>query len=234
MNGTHEEVKDLIASYVLGAVPQEEVPMIRSHILSCEECMQEAENYSGVTSSLALAVDPVSLPEGFAERTMAKIADERPLVATAPSRPRKWSLGWALSSAALVVVIALLSFALLQSRSQVSNNEQIVAALLEEDGVSLQGSGVGRLVATEDGTKFVAKGLDPAPEGNVYQLWKMSEGCPDGGADCTIESGGTFEVQDGLVVVDVEGSLSDFEEAAVTIEKTEESQPTTDPVMASF
>ena len=234
MNGTHEEVKDLIGPYVLGAVPEEEVPMIRSHILSCEECMQEAENYSGVTSSLALAVDPVPLPAGFAERTMARIADERPSPSTAPARSRKWSLGWALSSAALVVIIAILSLAFSQSRSQVSTNEQIVAALLEEDGVSLQGSGVGRLVATEDGTKFVAKGLEPAPEGNVYQLWKMSESCAEGAADCTIKSGGTFEVQDGLVVVDVEGGLSEFEEAAVTIEKTEESQPTGDPVMASF
>lgn len=233
MKGTHEEVKDMIASYVLGAVPEEEVAAIRSHIISCELCMEEAESYSRVTSSLAHATDPVPLPEGFAERTMAKVGETRDSLQPAPARSRRWSLGWVLSSAALVLIIVASAFVLLQTRSELDTNKQIVAALLEEEGVALQGDGVGRIVATESGTKFVAKGLDPAPEGKVYQLWKMSDGCPTG-SDCTVESAGTFDVEDGLVVTDAEGNLTEFSEAAVTIEEAEVEAPTTDPVMASF
>lgn len=233
MKGTHEEVKDMIASYVLGAVPEEEVPMIRSHILSCELCMEEAESYSRVTSSLAHAIDPVHLPEGFAERTMAELGEGRESLQPSRGRARRWSLGWALSSAVLVLIIVASAFVLFQTRSELDTNEQIVAALLEEEGVGLQGDGVGRIVETESGTKFVAEGLDPAPEGKVYQLWKMSDGCPTG-SDCTIESAGTFDVEDGLVVTEAEGSLTEFSEAAVTIEEGEVEAPTTEPVMASF
>ena len=233
MKGTHEEVKDMIASYVLGAVPEEEMPMIRSHIISCELCMEEAESYSRVTSSLAHAIDPVPLPEGFAERTLAKVGENRDSLQPASVPARRWSLGWVLSTAALVLVIVASAFVLWQTRSELDTNKQIVAALLEEEGVPLQGEGVGRIVATEDGTKFVAEGLDPAPEGKVYQLWKMSDGCPTGN-DCTIGSAGTFAVENGLVVADAEGSLSEFSEAAVTLEVREVDAPTTEPVMASF
>ena len=53
----HAEIKELIPAYVLGAVPPEEIPSIRAHILSCDECIAEADRFAETASSLALSVE---------------------------------------------------------------------------------------------------------------------------------------------------------------------------------
>ena len=50
MERTHDELRSLIAPYVLGAVPEDEVAMIRAHIVTCEECMAEAERFAEATT----------------------------------------------------------------------------------------------------------------------------------------------------------------------------------------
>src|SRR5688572_15658775 len=72
MTDAHEEVQSLIAAYAMGAVPEDEIPAIRAHILSCEICFAEAESYTDVLSALATSVPPVPLPAGLAERVVAE------------------------------------------------------------------------------------------------------------------------------------------------------------------
>jgi hypothetical protein len=57
-------------------------------------------------------------------------------------------------------------------------------------------------------------------------LWFIDEGGP--------ESGGTFEVDDGLATLETDRSLEGVETVAVTLEPEGGSdQPTTEPLMAS-
>ena len=63
----HEGVKAVIGAYVLGAVPAEEIPQIRAHILSCEECRAHADELSKAVESLSLSVEPVAPPPGFTQ-----------------------------------------------------------------------------------------------------------------------------------------------------------------------
>ena len=233
MDTRHEDMKALVAPYVLGAVPAEEEAAVRAHLRTCDECRAEAESLGGVTSSLALAVDPVDLPEGFVERTMAKVEQERPQAAPTPIGSRR-RLGWVLSTAALVVVALVVALVAFGGGGGPDRAE--VVALLERPGLDLSGDGVqAKVVETDGQTVFVAQGMEAAPEGKVYELWRMQGSCAPGAKGaCDVKPSVTFEPEDGIVQVEVEGSVDDFSDAAVTIEEGLVDEPTSDPVLASF
>ena len=76
MNKTHDELKSLIAPYVLGAISPEEMEEVRSHIISCEECMAEADGYSSVVSSLAFSVRSEAVPDALIDNVMREVRTE--------------------------------------------------------------------------------------------------------------------------------------------------------------
>ena len=232
MEPRHEDLKELIAPYVLGATSPEEETLVRSHLRSCDECRQEAESFAPATSALSQAVDPVALPDGFVDRTLARAGEERP--EGRPAAPRRWSLAWVFSAAAAVVV-ALVAVVWMTIGGDAVDRDEVVA-LLDRPGLALEGDGArAKIVSTEDGAKFVAEGLAAAPEGRVYELWKMTDSCaPARHGPCIARPAGTFEPSDGLVIEDVEGDLRDFEEAAVTLEDEPVDQPTGEPILTSF
>jgi anti-sigma-K factor RskA len=225
MEMNHEEIKDLVAAYVLGAVSPSEVLFVRSHIMSCEECMVDADAYASVASELALAVTPVPLPKGFADAVVAKA-----IGAAAPSRSaRRWhfSLLPALSVAAVLVAFAIMTTQVIQTRHEIDRQGRVMSALLHsEEGVSLSGDGaVGRMVPTNEGSIFVASGLQEAPSNYTYQLWLLDEGQPDSVA--------TFDAEDGVAFVESGIDMSDYESAAVTLEPAGGSAKPSDAVVLS-
>src|ERR687894_571654 len=100
----HGEFKELVASYVIGAVPEEEAAGIRAHILTCDECMAEAERLAHVTSSLDLAVAPRAVPPGFSERVLARATADSVSRQT-PRRSAWWAAAFAV--AALLTLLAV-------------------------------------------------------------------------------------------------------------------------------
>jgi anti-sigma-K factor RskA len=226
----HEELKSLIASYVLGAVPREEEAQIRAHLLTCEECMREADGYAAVTNRLATAAPPADLPAGFADRVVARARaeeDTRPdtdsAVVALPRRRRSPAI---LAAAALLVVTAVLAVSLVNLRGDQQNDRDVIAALLSGDDVfRLEGGGVqAAMVDAGDEAIFVAQGLEAAPDDRDYQLWLLGEERP--------VSAGIFDAEDGLTVLHTDRSLEGFSGAAVTIEPVGGSeQPTTDPIL---
>ncbi|CAN5729496.1 anti-sigma factor [soil metagenome] len=232
--GRHEELRELLAPYVLGALTEEEEAPIRSHLLACEECMAEADRYAAAASALALTVDPEPLPEGFADRVMAQVASERPATVATPSLARRLSPVAILSYAALLLLVAVLGVALVRVQQQETREQEIVQALVRDDGISLGGpdGAIGKMVATSDGGLFVAAGLQSAPDGRTYQLWLIDEPCP--GCEAEPVSAGTFEVSGSLAVLETDRSLEGIDSVAVTIEPEGGSeQPTTKPVIRS-
>jgi anti-sigma-K factor RskA len=221
----HEELKSLIAPYVLGAVPSDEEPMVRTHLVSCDECRAEAESYGEVTRRLALAVEPSALPKGFADRVIGEIHRDRPKHA-APSRSTR--LLPVLGFAILALVTATLAFFLVTARNDVSEERQLVAALLEDEGgMRLSGEdAVAAMVPTDDGAVFVVEGLPDAPADKTYQLWLLDENQDP-------VSVGTFDADDGRAVLTTDRSIEGFSGAAVTVEPAGGSPaPTSDPVLA--
>lgn len=235
---THEELKSLVAAYVLGALPPEEVGPVRNHILTCDECMAEADEHSSAIDSLALAVEPVGLPDGFADRVMAQIAPSAE-AETAPAARRslsEWLRGKGLvvaggmAAVLLVGAVGVLGAGYLQTRQDLARTEDVLSALVHSaDGIELRGESgaAGELVPTNEGAVMAVAGLPEAPGSHVYQLWYMRDGQP--------VSVGTFETRDSVVVMELAESFEGYQDAAVTIEPRGGSrQPTSDPILTSF
>lgn len=234
----HEEMKSLIAAYVLDAVPADEVAAVRSHLLTCEECMAEADSYSSVTTRLPLTVEPEELPAGFADRVMAQVREERPAVAeAAPAAKRRWwNMASLVASAAMLLIVAVLGVSLIDARNDVRREREINEWLLSSEGLRMRGAGVkAAVVPDDDGAVFVAQGLTDLRRDRVYQLWLMQGACdPEETGPCTVESAGTFRPENGRVVLDVTQSLEGYSRAAVTVEPEGGSEgPTTDPIIDS-
>lgn len=233
----HEAMRSLLAPYVLGAVPDDEMRLVRSHLLSCDECMAETDRLSEVGEAMALSVEPVEVPSDFSARVMAQVQAERPVVAeSVRARSSFWSRVPAFGMAALLIVSALLGVALYKSNQSLDARTDALRRLLPGDGMKLHGPGsLAAVVPDNDGALFVAEGLPDLPSDRVYQLWLMKGDCEPGGSGaCEIVGFNTFTASDGLTVIRVEESLEGYSRAAVTVEpEGGSSQPTSDPVIDS-
>ena len=234
MSDIHEDISSVLAAYVMSAVPEEEVPAIRAHILSCEKCFEEAERYTAALAVLPEAIESEPLPAGFADRVMAEAASEESgrERATEPRRRRFPSLRWVLVGAgatALVVALVVMAASLVSTNSQLEEYERAVAAVAHDpDARTLEGAGgaEGVLATTDDGSVLVVADLGEAPSNRDYQLWLIEDGVP--------VPAETFDVEGSVVVVDSAHSFDEDDQAAVTVEPEGGSQePSTDPVLSS-
>jgi anti-sigma-K factor RskA len=242
---SHEEAKALVAPYVLGAIPSEEIPFVRTHILSCDECMAEADSYLAIASSLSLAVDEVPLPAGFADRVVAAAIgareDRRAPVAgirghlsgrprTDAKTRRRWSFVPAIAGLALILAFGVMAANVFSARGELDRNQEVLTAVLRSDkGFSFKGTSgaVAKMVPTNGGSYLAVAGLQAAPSSHDYQLWLL-----DANGEPT--SVAVFDVDDGVAILETGTSLEGFEGAAVTIEPEGGSdQPTGDFVLTS-
>jgi anti-sigma-K factor RskA len=213
MDWSHEEVKAVLGAYVLGAVPPEEVRYIRAHILTCDECMEEADQLSAAAESLSFSVEPVVPPSGFTRDVLELAAQERN-GATTPATPRRrWRAITALSYATVVVFAAVMAAVALDARRDAEVTRRLTTALLgASEGFELKGEAgvVAKVVTGETGAVFVATGLEDLPSDRTYQLWFLKGELP--------VSAGTFEVSEGVAILRTSRSPAAFDGAAVTVE----------------
>lgn len=231
-NMDHNEMKDMVAAYVLGSIPQDEVALVRAHILSCDECMAEADSYGESVGALALASDPVATSPGFADRVLSTATAASSDAVEAGTRRR--GIGWRVWGIAATVVAAAVTtfsvYSMISSNTALDRTQQALTALLHSEGESFELQGpseaVARVVPTSDGAYLVAAGLQEAPANHVYQLWLMDDGTP--------VSAGLFDGSDDISIVGTAGNLADFDGAAITIEPRGGSvQPTSEPILTS-
>jgi anti-sigma-K factor RskA len=78
MTISHDDVRDLAAGFVLGALAPEEAAAVREHLESCPEPHPEIDELGGVVPYLAESLDPVAPPVGLRGRILAAAAAERP------------------------------------------------------------------------------------------------------------------------------------------------------------
>ena len=151
---TCDAVRDLAASFVLDALPEDEMAAVREHLATCPEPHTEIAELAGVVPILQAAVNPAEPPAALRDRIMAAAAadlearraegattDEPPVPdtdrspTTRPStlgrRQPRWS--WALGIAA-VLAIVLLGGLNLSLRSQLDDAQayqRSVASVLD-------------------------------------------------------------------------------------------------------
>ncbi|MGH2701239.1 MAG: anti-sigma factor [Actinomycetota bacterium] len=255
---SHDELKSLIAPYVLGAVSPEETEYVRAHIVACDECMAEADSYSTVVSSLALSVDDEPLPDGFIDGVMARAREDfkdsaaltsaasaEPVVATTGTtsedtvtplvRPRR-RVG-VFAAAAAVLLVAVLAGSLIvtmnelsDTRSDLDQERDRLAAFVDVQGGMHLGDPSGRTVGA----------MLPTDDGGIFLVHGL-EDAPD---DHTYQvwliednqpiSAGTFDPSEGVGTLVTDEPLEGVESVAVTVEPDGgSSSPTGVPVLES-
>lgn len=203
---TCDEVRDLAAAFVLGALDDDEAAMVRAHLATCPDAHAEMAELAAVLPVLAESVPVVAPPAGLGARIRA--AAEAEMAATevpaatagvvpfAPSAPpavrRPGVATWALRIAAVVAIVALGAWNLsLQGQlSQSLAYEQAVTAVLEVAGqpgsltavLTAEGgagpSGLAAVSASGDVT-LAMQGLAPTSGDQVYETWVIGgDGVP--------------------------------------------------------
>jgi anti-sigma-K factor RskA len=189
-----DDVRDLAASFVLGALDEDEADAVRAHLASCADPHAEMAELGSVLMVLAESVSVVEPPAALKGRILAAAAadlDARqptpiPTAAERQSRAaaRAGIGSWALRIAA-VLAIALLGGwnLLLQNQFESARSyERSVAAVLETAGqpgaltailTAEGGDGPAGLAAVaSDGTVRIAMRDLPATSGDqVYEAW---------------------------------------------------------------
>lgn len=230
MNEVHDHIQALIAAYAIGAVPDDEVPAIRSHILSCGACFAEVESYTEALSLLPACVDPVPLPKGFIQRVMQAARGESAVKESQPRAGRRWwrTLVPAVAAVATVSLLGM-TVALVHSMDRQREYRAAVTSLIgDRDALSLEGPGGAQaaVASTDEGLVLVTVDLGEAPRDRDYQLWLMRDGVPTPAV--------TFDVGESLVVVESPEDFPSYDGAAITVEPDGGSrQPTTEPVLTS-
>jgi anti-sigma-K factor RskA len=170
----HERWADSTGAYVLDALPEAERAQFEDHMAHCRVCREEADELRAAAAALPVSVPPVLPPAGLKARVMAEVDREAALLAaagapadeSAPSPRRRWSGRWlrpvmALAAAAVAVVVAL----------SVGDRNGATTFPASMDHAQVAHGAHGELRVRDRSATLVVNGLQPPPEGRVYQVW---------------------------------------------------------------
>lgn len=213
---THDEVVELAAAFVLGALEPAEEDAVREHLRACREPHAEFAELGSVVPALAEAVHPVEPPADLKSRILGAAADElaarrpaaSPVAEPIPFETRRRGpspVSWFLVAAAGIAIVALVASNLLLL-GRASSSEQFardVAAVLEAG--SQPGAVTAVLVPSEPGgprglaavspsgeLTMAVQDLEPTQGGEVYEGWAIvGDAAPVPIGGFTVGSGGT-------------------------------------------
>jgi hypothetical protein len=179
----HEELKDLLPAYALGAVTADEASLVQSHLVSCASCAQELGLL--LTTAAGLEGDTTP-PSGVWKRIAAEIEETDQVAPVTDLGERRKRRGLSLIAgvaAAVALVFAGFIVARLSDRDPLGDQAVLAAA---EDASRQEGSivteflvdgtPVAGLVLTGDGKGFVipTDSLPVLDESMTYQLWVIN------------------------------------------------------------
>jgi hypothetical protein len=192
---THEELRDALDAWALGALPDTDVAAVEAHLATCVSCQDEAAVRAAVVAGLASQVPSYEPSAVVRTQLLAAIAPtasgpgpvslQRPVSMSTVSRPRL-SLAWLAAAASLVLAaylgwdairlrnrIADLTSQLAQARALVAANEQRVAAL--QHAADRDASAMAILTAP-DLAQINLAGQADAPDARARAFWSRSRG----------------------------------------------------------
>ncbi len=194
---SHDEYRDNIGPYVLGALPELEAELLERHLAGCESCRAEVEDLRPVPAAIARSVPQVEPPPSLKASLMeivnaeaAARAGEEPAL----RRRERRSLGAWLSGLqprmAAAMALAVLALGVVVGvgvEKAVNDNGGSTMTIAAKIDRKLMPTGDASLaIKGQRGTLALTHAPQP-PSGRVYQLWYQH--------GKTIERGGTFRPQ---------------------------------------
>jgi anti-sigma-K factor RskA len=224
----HDEVDNLVAGWVLGALDAGELERVRTHIETCPICRATASRLGRVVGALPLEVQEIDPPAALRERILAAAAQGstaaiavpktrtkqyRPAttMATSSGRPRGWVPAYAAAATVVLALVVGLVAGDLVGRQAPPPAAVVRSALAGHQALA---SAKGNVIdLRSDGVVLVDfSGLPQLDSGKVYEIWLITAG---GRAD---PAGVFVPDANGSKFVLVANSLSGYAQMAVTIE----------------
>lgn len=258
-----ELVLELIPAYSLGATDPDETEFVNARLANCPEAMAELARYRALAEAMLFSAPAVAAPPQLAQRLQAATAARKPANQPAPPRPAppglwqrlrdalaspQWRPALAVAVAA-VVLLAGLSLLWGAQLGQLRQQQQLLAARLNEQEALLAMVGGGQFVRVElpagpageataasaavicDPGRTIgfiqAESLPPLADGMAYQVWLIK------GEERV--SGGLFQVDDagqGRLAFEAPEPLGAYDAIGITPEPASGSPgPTSPPVI---
>jgi hypothetical protein len=173
------------AAFVARSLEPDEERTYRDHLAHCDECAAEVKQLERDLAWLPMGVIPVAPAPGLPRRMASAILD----------RPGAWRrrLPYGLAAAAILVSVGLgvrdqaerirLRSLLADSQSRMIALEDTVSVLrtarqVTQIPISMEGRQGGLLIFQDPISHrwcVIVHGLPPAPSGNIYQFWFITE-----------------------------------------------------------
>jgi anti-sigma factor RsiW len=258
-----ELVLELIPAYSLGATDPDETEFVNARLADCPEAVAELARYRALAEAMLFSAPAVAAPPQLAQRLQAATTARKPASQPAPPRPAPPGLWQRLRDAlaspqlrpalavavAAVVLLAGLSLLWSTQLGQLRQQQQLLAARLNEQEALLAMVGEGQFVRVElpagpageataasaavicDPNRTIgfiqAESLPPLADGMAYQVWLIK------GEERV--SGGLFQVDDtghGRLAFEAPEPLGAYDAIGITPEPASGSPgPTSPPVI---
>jgi anti-sigma-K factor RskA len=176
----HARWEDAAASYLLGALPDDEHPAFESHLERCPACREELQALRVAADALPVAAPPMRPPPGLKARIMAEVEREAALLADArrPAERPPRRFAWPRFALPAPAVAALACGALLAGLGAgawlFGGSGGHTVPFQRGGGLTARVSAV--LDVSGGGGVLVARGLPAPPRGRVYQVWTQRDG----------------------------------------------------------
>jgi|HubBroStandDraft_4_1064222.scaffolds.fasta_scaffold00728_9 anti-sigma-K factor RskA len=173
----HEQYRDDLALYAVGALSSEESARLELHLAECSTCREELNSLSEAAAQIALAVEPTVPSAHFRAELMARLEEQRS-VAVAPrdgrlpvagrqyQRRRAWF--WAPALATLAFALAFVAV-WRQNRTLTGENRDLAARLATSRQTLDRAGELIRALTAPDAqhVSLVAAGAKVQPEAKV-------------------------------------------------------------------
>ncbi len=217
-------VNDLIPGYALDCLSEEEKLQVSEHLAQCNSCKIELDAYRRVVDELHEAAPKAEPPLDLKQKILIGVQPKRSSDqsgAVMPAWKRTWTrlIGgapvWAYASFALIIILAVSNFWMLQRVNRLEATSQPDFRVVNLAGTDKAPNATGLLVMSHDGNMgtLVVDSLPLLDESHQYQLWLIKDG--------ERTSGGVFSVtQDGYGALAISSTqpLKDFPAYGITIE----------------
>jgi anti-sigma-K factor RskA len=248
----HEQFAENLSLYALGILPDEERPVVETHLRECADCRRELEQLRGDSALLAFSVSGPQPPLRSRKRLMAAIAKEPRLSQILqPKRSRWWrplQLITGIAAAAIIMMslrqnadlrhrIAGLEAYSISQQQQLLEAKDLVASLTSSEAEHFtlvasktppQPQGKAIYVRKSGTLVFLANNMPQLPPQKIYELWLIPASGPP------IPAGLFRPQRDGTATV-IKPPLPSGVEAkafAITVEPEAGSPaPTSQPIM---
>jgi len=218
----HEQHRDELAAYLLGALEPGEGAALERHLAGCEECRTELEWLRPAVQLLPESVERVEPAPRLRQSLMEQVRAEARSAPASPSREPRWRLGgWSLRPLAGLAVVALVVAAVAAyaiGTSDSGGGETTTVTSGQAPGVTAEVVSEG-----QSGTLHLAN-LHQLPPDEVLQAWVERDG--------QVESAKTLFVpnQDGTASATID-DMGGVTTVMVTAEpRGGSAQPTSDPI----